>query len=98
MDKHKTDESVKAGLKFSANTKPGDEETEKLTPVNKTAMDGDELVHEEEPEIPPEVPVDEEIDPDELVHEQPVATDTPVADQEQDIDDLIHQKNDGTEL
>jgi hypothetical protein len=91
MEKHKTDESVKAGLKPEGDTNPlkkdhitnsGQDETEE-------EPDADELVHKQE-DTTVTAAADEEQDMDDLVHSVPFKT---VRDgDETDPDDLVHEK------
>jgi len=88
MEKHKTDESVKAGLQLEADTNPLKRKRKRI-PLKKNGdkeRDGDEMAHEQHFE--PTGGHDEE-DIDELVHKTP-PTKTVRDNDEVDPDDLVH--------
>ncbi len=69
-----------------------------IIPVPKTALDADEMVHDEDLHAElPELTENKPIDADDVVHEQPetISPDTEVV---ADVDDVIHHKNDGLEI
>lgn len=69
-----------------------------IIPVPKTALDADELVHDENVQAElSEIVEGKSIDADDVVHEQPetISPDTEVV---ADVDDVIHHKNDGLEI
>ena len=96
MEKHKTDESVKAGLQIEGDTKPLNHNQDKNINNEDPAqddtgleVDGDELIHEQDDVVTAE-PEDEK-DMDDLVHSMP-ASKTFIDNEEQDPDELVHEK------
>ena len=97
MEKHKTDESVKAGLLIEGDSNPL--KKNKVTNISHDdkaqddtglEVDGDELIHEQEDIIVSTEP-EEEKDMDDLVHSTP-SLHTLMNNEEQDPDDLVHEK------
>ena len=97
MEKHKTDESVKAGLQIEGDAHPLNKNPDKNISNDDPAqddtgveVDGDELIHEQEDVTVTTEPEDEK-DMDDLVHSMPPLK-TVTENEEQDPDDLVHEK------
>jgi hypothetical protein len=97
MEKHKTDESVKAGLKIEGDNHPLNKDQDKNIDNDDREpddtggeVDGDAVIHEQK-DVPVTTEPEEEIDMDDLVHNTP-ALKTLMDNEEQDPDDLVHEK------
>ena len=90
MKKHKTDESVKAGLQLEADTNPLKKNRAAHSGYDdaEEERDADEMAHE--PEFEPTAEFNKQ-DQDDLVHRMP-ATKTVRDEDEADPDDLVHGK------
>ena len=87
MEKNRTNESAKAAQTIVAETHPKfpDKDVEQEVPEIEIEKDADEQVHESVDEIV----ITEEIDLDEVIHQQPAS---PASENnEVDLDDLVHR-------